>query len=144
MATAVPTNGPALDQRIMVFQGAPAIYTVPIRDPDPPSPAPPSPRPDLTGASAAWWVGPVPAGRPLGPQFWIADTPGAFTKVLAVVPDPEGGFMVVLPIDPQDLADFPPTGLYQHEIWVTEVGKPASPVTFGPLVIRGTVKGQAA
>lgn len=139
MATAVPTNGPALDQRIVVLQDAPAIYTVPVSDPD-------GTRPNLTGATAAWWVGPVPAGRPLGPQFWVADVPGAFTKALDVVPDPAvpGAFMVVLAIDPEDLAGFPPTGLYQHEIWVTEVGKPASPVTFGPLVIRGTVKGQAA
>jgi len=138
MATAVPKNGPALEQGVLVLQGAPAAYTVPVADPD-------GTRPDLTGATAAWWAGVKPAGRPLGPQFWVADAPDAFTKPLPIVPDPEvsGAFMVILEIDPADLAGFPPTGLYQHEIWVTEVGKPASPVTFGPLVIRGTVKGTA-
>ncbi|MGU3475625.1 hypothetical protein [Methylobacterium sp. D48H] len=37
-----------------------------------------------------------------------------------------------------------PAGLYQHEVWVTEVGKAPYPVTIGPVVIRGTVKGAAA
>ena len=139
MATADPKNGPALEQGVLVVQGAPAVYTVPVSDPD-------GSRPNLAGATAAWWAGAKPAGRPLGPQFWVADAPNAFTKALPVVPDPAepGAFMVVLAIDPADLAGFTPTGLYQHEIWVTVVGKPASPVTFGPLVIRGTVKGAAA
>jgi hypothetical protein len=136
MATA-DRNGPALDQRVVVCQGAPATYLVPVADPD-------GSRPDLTNATAAWWVGPVPATRPSGPQFYIANTLDAFTKTLPVQGDGSGGFRVVLTINPEDLAGFPPAGLYQHEIWVTEIGKPAAPVTFGPLVIRGTVKGAAA
>lgn len=135
MATA--RNGPALDQGVVVYQGAPATYLVPVADPD-------GSRPDLTGATAAWWVGAVPAGRPLGPQFSIADTPQAFTKTLVVQADGAGGFRIVLSIAPADLAGFAPTGLYQHEVWVTELGAAPYPVTIGSLVIRGTVKGAAA
>ena len=131
-------NGPALDQGVLVYQAAGATYTVPIKDPG-------GTRPDMTGATAAWWAGPVPSGRPQGPQFAsVANLPGAFTKALPVVVDPDGGFMVVLDIAPEDLAGFAAAGLYQHEIWITEVGRRACPITIGTLVIRGTVKGAAA
>ncbi len=131
-------NGPALDQGALVYQAAGATYTVPIKDPD-------GSRPNVIGATAAWWAGPVPAGRPQGPQFAsVAGQPGAITKALQVVADPDGGFMVILDIAPEDVAGFAPTGLYQHEIWITEVGRRAYPITIGTLVIRGTVKGSAA
>lgn len=131
-------NGPALDQGVLVFQAAGATYTVPIKDPD-------GTRPDMTGATAAWWAGPVPAGRPRGPQFAsVANQTGAVTKALSIVVDPAGGFMVILDIAPEDIAGFGPTGLYQHEIWITEVGRRPYLITIGSLVIRGTVKGAAA
>jgi len=133
-------NGPALDQGALVYQAAGATYTVPIKDPDPAAP-----RPDMTGATAAWWAGPAPIGRPQGPQFAsVANLPGAVTKALSVAIDPAGGFMVILDIAPEDVAGFAPTGLYQHEIWITEVGRRPYPITIGTLVIRGTVKGAAA
>jgi hypothetical protein len=137
--TTAERNGPALDQGVEVWQGAGATYSVPIADPN-------GSRPDLTGASAAWWAGAVPPGRPQGPQFYVADTPDAFTKALSIVPDPvvPGAFMVALAIAKTDLAGFSPLGQYQHEIWITEVGKDPYPATIGPLVIRGTVKGAAA
>lgn len=135
MATA--RTGPALNQGVVVYQGAPVTYLVPVSDPD-------GTRPDLTGATATWWAGAVPAGRPLAPQFSVADTPESFSKALVVQADGVGGFRIVLAIAPADLAGFSPTELYQHEIWVTEVGKAPYPVTIGPLDIRGTVKGAAA
>ena len=131
-------NGPALDQGVLVYQAAGATYTVPIKDPD-------GTRPDVTGATAAWWAGPAPVGRPQGPQFAsVADRPGAATKALSIVVDPTGGFMVVLDIAPEDVAAFAPTGLYQHEIWIAEIGRRPYPITIGTLVIRGTVKAAAA
>lgn len=133
MATA-DRNGPALDQAILVYQGAPATYVVPVSDPD-------GTRPDLTGASAAWWVGPRPLSR--AGAMTVMGAPGAFTQSLPVEPDGVDGWRVILSIEPEDLAGFAPTGLYQHEIWVTEVGKRPYPVTIGPLVLRGTVKGAA-
>ena len=131
-------SGPARDQGVSVFQGAGVTYTVPMSDPD-------GTRPDLTGATAAWWLGPAPVGRPQGPQFFVADAPDAFTKALPIVADPAvpGAFMVVLDIVEADYAGFSPLGLYQHEIWITEVGKAPYPATIGPFVIHGTVKGGA-
>ncbi|MGU3668025.1 hypothetical protein ACLBX9_27880 [Methylobacterium sp. A49B] len=133
---AAPRNGPARDQGVSVFQGAGVQYTVPMSDPD-------GTRPDLTGATAAWYLGAMPVGRPQGPQFYVADAPEAFTKPLPIVPDPAvpGAFMAVLAIAPQDYAGFSPLGSYQHEIWITEVGKDPYPATIGPFVIHGTVKG---
>lgn len=129
-------RGPSLDQAAFVYQGAGATYVVPIRDPDPAAP-----RPDLTGATAAWWVGALPAAR--AGASTIGHQPGAFTKTLPVVADGAGGFQVVLAIEPADLAGFAPGGLWQHEIWITEPDHAPYPVTIGPLVIAGTVKGAA-
>lgn len=136
---AAARNGPALDQRIIVYQGAGASYTVPISDPD-------GSRPDLTDAVAAWWLGPMPSLRAQGPQASIANTPGAFTKALPIVADPAvaGAFMVLLDIVPEDYAGFAPGGPCQHEVWITESGKAPYPATLGPFVIHGTVKGAAA
>lgn len=129
-------NGPALDQRVVAYQGAGATYTVPILNPD-------GTKPDLTGATAAWWVGPLPA-RVAGGAQTIAGQPGAFTKALAVVNDGAGTYSVVLDIAEGDLTAYAPGGLWQHEIWITELAKPPYPATIGPLVIHGTVKGGAA
>ena len=129
-------NGPALDQRIVVYQGAGATYVVPIRDPD-------GARPDLSTATAAWWVGPAPIVRP-GTPATIGNGPGTHVKALALAADGAGGFQVVLPIAPADLAGFAPGGLWQHEIWITEAGREPYPACIGPLVILGTVKGAAA
>ena len=136
-------NGPARDQDVSVLQGAGVTYTIPVRDPDPPAPAPASPRPNLTGATAAWWLGPLPVVAPRGGPCSVADQPGAYTKALDLVPDPDGGFMVVLEILPADYAGFSPGDLCQHEVWITEPGKAPSPVTFGRFVLQGTVKGAA-
>ena len=132
-------NGPARDQGISVFQGAGVQYTVPISDPN-------GTRPDLTGATAAWWLGPMPAGRAQGPQYLVADAPGTFTKALSIVADPTvpGAYMVVLDIVPEDYAGFSPLDLCQHEIWIAEVGKSPYPATLGRFLINGTVKGAAA
>jgi len=136
MATA-DRNGPALDQDVLVYQGAPASYRVPISNPD-------GTRPDLSQATAFWWAGPKPARRPLSPNFTIANAPGAVTKPLSIVPDGAGAYQVILPIEPADLAGFPPAGIYQHEVWIAEAGAEAYPAAIGALLIDGTVKGAAA
>lgn len=136
MATA-DRNGPALDQSVVVWQGASATYRVPISDPD-------SSRPDLSKASAAWWVGGKPVGRGASAFASVAGAPGAFTKSLPIVSDGAGGWQAILTIRAADIAALDPSGLYQHEVWVDEgVGDPY-PVTIGPLLIRGTVRGAAA
>ncbi|MBE7204133.1 MAG: hypothetical protein INR70_40950 [Parafilimonas terrae] len=131
-------NGPARGQDIAVLQGAALDFVVPVRDPDPAADAP-----DLTGATAAWWVGPVPVATPRGQPCSVADAPDAFTKALSIVSDGKGGFQVLLPIQPTDYAGLVSAGQLQHKISITEVGKDPYPATLGRFVIQGTVKGAA-
>jgi hypothetical protein len=136
-------NGPSLDQRVVVFQGSEGVvYTIPVSDP-PASPTDPvGPPSDLNGASATWWVGPLPVVRPGIPLANVANAPGSRSKSLAIEPDPDrpGGYRVVLAILDADVAGLAPGGLWQHEVWIDQRGK-SEPVTIGPLILLGTVKG---
>lgn len=141
---AVACNGPALDQRIEIYQGSSAIFTIPVRDPAPPPPAPPPPPPDLSNYTAAWWVGPRPVTGPLGSVVYVAGSPGTFTKPLEIVSDGTGGYQVVLPVEAADVAGFAPGGYWQHEVWIKGPDGKAGPVTIGQLVVFGTVAGASA
>lgn len=135
MATA-DRNGPALDQSVVIYQGASATYRIPISDPD-------GTRPDLSQATAAWWAGPKPPGG-RGGCASVANLPGAVTKPLPIVSDGVGGWQVILTIRPTDIVGLDPTALNQHEVWIDEGDGQPYPTTIGPLLIRGTVKGAAA
>lgn len=132
-------NGPSLNQRVVVYQGSEGVtFVIPVTDPD----GAPS---DLAGASATWWVGPLPVARPGMPPSSVANAPGSRSKALTIEPDPNvpDGYRVVLPIADADLAGLAPGGLWQHEVWIDQGGQ-SEPVTIGPLIIIGTVKGAAA
>ena len=134
MATA-DRNGPALDQSVVIYQGASATYRIPVADPD-------GTRPDLSRATAAWWAGPKPLGR--GAAASVANASGSVTKVLPLVSDGAGGWQVILTVRSADVAGLDPAALNQHEVWIDEGGGDPYPITIGPLLIRGTVKGAAA
>jgi hypothetical protein len=126
------SNGPALNQGVLIYQGAPLSCVVPISNPD-------GSRPDLSQATAAWWAGAKPAGRPGSVPATVANAPNAVTKPLPILSDGAGGYQAILLIEPTDVSTFSPVGAYQHEIWLTRPGFEAVPVMIGPLVLRGTV-----
>ena len=127
---ATTQDGPLTGQGLVVWQGAPKKLRFVVADPDG----------VLVGDTGSWWVGNVPAVGAC-----VADTPGAYRRAgLTGVADGHGSTVYAFTIAKGELAQFPPRGGYQHELWVKEPGDDPYPSSTGPLTIQPTIGGGAA
>ncbi|MGU3539962.1 hypothetical protein [Methylobacterium sp. A54F] len=118
---------PALDQTLALWAGDTRRVTIPVRDAD-------KSAPNLSDATAAWWMGDAPTSAAEPKRVLIRKATGAELTIVQV----DGVWSLRFTIETEDTLNLPP-GAYYHEAEVTDADGNRSTVTVGRFVIQPTI-----